>query len=579
MSWAIGSHLWGRLDKISVRQTFCGARRRRLRITMRSTLLLARLLALTIAGFAVVLPTASFYTGTVVGVDAQTGRLLIDRDATTAGEPVTRISFVYTGRGDLGALAPRDRVGFAAGPSDPGFEVSGVWKLRSAPSVGIDGELVFGHHHNPHHGGVVGMVGDYHVEALAVRDGTVRAYLSDMERRPLPLRGLFGKATLHEGEQSLTRALARMSSPTGPALGTCFEEFQGDDATVEFDLIRGDETINVEFVLPLARAARRERVIPKRCASSQRREYYAVSRPWCTMDFGRAVAALDLSPRGDLFVVAPVDLPFTAWSLPDGKRRSQFDPPPEVAPTTGHHAHADAPNAVVALPPDGAEAVVVLENRFLRYATDDGRMLGEWPAADGLVLDAQWLAADKSLLVSIAYRAHLARVGASVEAPKALGRMSDNVMAFSVSPTDGRVAIADSEGRVSVFDAVAGTAPVLMSSRLARVSALAFAGEYLAAASKDGLLRTWHAISGAQVGDYGNMPPQLAIKSDPSGTRVVAGDAQGGLHLFAVPALRRGLKMEFHGDAITGLAWAGEFILSGDVAGRVAVWRFSSPDD
>jgi WD40 repeat protein len=546
---------------------------------MRSTLLLARLLALAIVGFAVMLPTASFYTGTVVGVDAQTGRLVIDRDATSAEEPVTRISSVYTGRGDLGALAPRDRVGFAAGPSDLGFEVSGIWKLRSAPSADIDGELVFGHHHNPHHGGIVGMVGEYHVEALVARDGTVRAYVSDMARRPLSLQGFFGKATLYEGEKSITRALVRTSSPTGPALGTRFEEFQGDDATIEFDLIRGDEIINVEFVLPLARAARPEGVMPKRCASSQPHEYYAVSKPWCTMDFGRPVAALDLSPTGDLFVVAAVELPVTVWSLPDGKRRSQFEPPPEVAPAPGHHEHADAPNAVVALPPDGAEAVVVLENRFLRYATDDGRMLGEWPAADGLVLDAQWFAAGKSLLVSIAYRAHLVRVGASVEAPKVFGRMSDNVEAFSVSPTDGRVAVADSEGRVSVFDAIAGTAPVLMSSRLARVSALAFAGEYLAAASKDGLVRTWHAITGAQVGEYGNMPPQLAIKSDPSGTRVVAGDTEGGLHLFTVPALRRSLEMEFHRDAITGLAWAGESILSGDVAGRIAVWRFSSPDD
>ena len=158
-------------------------------------------------------------------------------------------------------------------------------------------------------------------------------------------------------------------------------------------------------------------------------------------------------------------------------------------------------------------------------------------------------------------------------------RISDHIAAFAVSPSDGRVAVADSEGRVTVVDAVAGTTPVLMSSRLARISALAFAGEYLAAASKDGLVRAWHATTGGQVGECGNIPPQLAIKSNPSGTRLVAGDARGGVRLFTVPALQPGLQMDFHRDAITGLAWAGQSILSGDAAGRVAVWRFSSPDD
>ena len=68
------------------------------------------------------------------------GQLLIDRDAETAGAPVTRTSYRYTGRGDLSLLAQRDRVGFAARRSDFGFEVSGIWKLRSAAPRGADGE-------------------------------------------------------------------------------------------------------------------------------------------------------------------------------------------------------------------------------------------------------------------------------------------------------------------------------------------------------------------------------------------------------------------------------------------------------
>src|SRR6266446_7008364 len=63
--------------------------------------------------------------------------------------------------------------------------------LASGPGV---------HDHTPHHGGVVGMAGDLHLEALAAPDGRVRVYLTDFWRRP-PAR----------------RAQSRSSSPTATA--------------------------------------------------------------------------------------------------------------------------------------------------------------------------------------------------------------------------------------------------------------------------------------------------------------------------------------------------------------------------
>lgn len=60
---------------------------------------------------------------------------------------------------------------------------------------------------------------------------------------------------------------------------------------------------------------------------------------------------------------------------------------------------------------------------------------------------------------------------------------------------------------------------------------------------------------------------------------MLAGDTKGGLRLFMVPALKPRLELEFHRDAITGLAWSGDSMLSGDAAGRVAVWRFTPPAD
>lgn len=39
--------------------------------------------------------------------------------------------------------------------------------------------------HDPHHGGQLGMVGDFHIELVEIGD-TVHIHLSDAERRPLP---------------------------------------------------------------------------------------------------------------------------------------------------------------------------------------------------------------------------------------------------------------------------------------------------------------------------------------------------------------------------------------------------------
>src|SRR5205809_7910519 len=52
------------------------------------------------------------------------------------------------------------------------------------------------HDHTPHHGGVVGMAGDLHLEALAAPDGRVRVYLAVFSRRPLQAASSSGSAPL-----------------------------------------------------------------------------------------------------------------------------------------------------------------------------------------------------------------------------------------------------------------------------------------------------------------------------------------------------------------------------------------------
>src|SRR5262245_57793295 len=61
------------------------------------------------------------------------------------------------------------------------------------------------HDHTPHHGGVVGMTGTRHLEAVLVDPRTVRVYLTDFWRQPLPVAGVSGTVTfeLPEGDRTL----------------------------------------------------------------------------------------------------------------------------------------------------------------------------------------------------------------------------------------------------------------------------------------------------------------------------------------------------------------------------------------
>jgi len=52
------------------------------------------------------------------------------------------------------------------------------------------------HNHDPQHGGVVTMAGMLHLEALALRDGHVRVYVTDVWRQPVPLEKMRGAITL-----------------------------------------------------------------------------------------------------------------------------------------------------------------------------------------------------------------------------------------------------------------------------------------------------------------------------------------------------------------------------------------------
>jgi hypothetical protein len=70
-------------------------------------------------------------------------------------------------------------------------------------------EAAVAHEHSSHQGGVIGMSGDLHVEAVAYTSGEIRVYLSDAFRKPLSGKGVTGEAeVLAPGGKAIRLRLA-----------------------------------------------------------------------------------------------------------------------------------------------------------------------------------------------------------------------------------------------------------------------------------------------------------------------------------------------------------------------------------
>ncbi len=92
--------------------------------------------------------------------------------------------------------------------------------------------------HAPHHGGVLGMVGDVHLEVVR-RDGVIEVYLSDAYRRPLPARG--GRLVFEDGPTvPLVRNGRYLTAADHPRFDTvtCLVE-RTDGTTVEMSAYLG----------------------------------------------------------------------------------------------------------------------------------------------------------------------------------------------------------------------------------------------------------------------------------------------------------------------------------------------------
>jgi len=102
------------------------------------------------------------------------------------------------------------------------------------------------HDHTPRHGGVVGMAGARHVEAVLLPGGVLHVHLTDLQRSPLPLTGVSGTVTIVRGDMRSRLDLVVHDDALEARIGP----LPGPSVDVRIELTLPDEPLLIDFTLP-----------------------------------------------------------------------------------------------------------------------------------------------------------------------------------------------------------------------------------------------------------------------------------------------------------------------------------------
>ncbi len=446
-------------------------------------------------------------------------------------------------------------------------------------------ELV--HDHTPHHGGVVGMVDDRHVEALALADGTVRVVLPDRARAPLALECARGSVTVGSGADAEGLTLTRASD----SLAAKARRPKSSTIDARFDLELDGEALAIDFVLPIG--ARRGGAVgvplegcvaPAPGADGSRTGSLPRRRaPRCVLEFASEVSALAITPDASRLLVAAVDIGASAWNLPAVTLELGWDAPPPVVMSEPEAPHREAANAVV-VSPDSNTAVVALEARLLLYSLADGKVLRELGRARGIVRNVAWSRDGALLLVSRFHEREATLLRAADGSLLRTLPTSDHAAAVAFNAHGKLAAVGTRGGEIHLFETATGLRFGVLRAGTRTVEALAFMAHpragprgRLVSAGADGVLRVWDVERATELVRRDVGAPLFRLAVSPSHTTFATGDRMGGVRVHADD----GKVIETLTDAaddvsVSDLAFAGTTLIASDSRGRVAVWDRAS---
>jgi hypothetical protein len=498
--------------------------------------------------------------GDVIAVDAAAHEVQIRHDQIAGLAEAATSRFALPPGAVPTALVPGARVRFELRRERDALLLTGATAL-AAGNPGI-------HDHTPHHGGVVAMAGMIHLEARADPSGRVQLYLTDIWRRPLPLDDASGTVTLDlpSGKRTLPLSVG------GEALEAQAEPLTRPAVNAAFALRRAGGPVELNFLLPLVRGDSGAAGIPVEGCVVPTENASAGLRPRCSLSFAKPVVVVALSPDATTLLVAQVDFGISAWRLPAAQFAVGFAPPPAVAIPVAEAAHPEAPNALL-VRPEGREAIVALENRLIRYAMDTGQVARAFDGPGGIVRAVACAPDGAALLVSTFYTPAAFLLDAGDGRVRQRFPVEREAAAVAIAPDGKTIAVASQSGPVSLFDVDAATPTHVLRGGRGPMRTLAFVGDRLIGAGDEGILRSWDRNSGALRAEWalGGSVHAMAVDA----ARGLAAASLGSDRRIRIVALSDGAvvaTLDWHAAQVLSLAWAGQTLVSGDSAGRVALW-------
>ena len=448
----------------------------------------------------------------------------------------------------------------------------------TVPATGAAEEMLM-HDHTPHHGGVVGMVDDRHVEALALADGTLRVYLTDRWRKPLALENVDGTITFEVGDASTTLPLRK----TADALEAHAPVPKSVTVEVRVDLSVDRVPLSVEFLLPIGARSGGAEGVPLEGCVAPASSVPGRRSPRCTLSFTNEVTALATTPDAKRLLLAAVDVGTSAWALPEVRLELGWDAPPPLVMEKPEAPHREAANAIVASP-YSTEAVLALEGRLLVYSLADGKVLREIGPGRGVVRDFDWSSDGRLLVVARFYdrKATLLRADdGSIAGELAL---DDEVSAVAFDHEGKVAAVGSRRGEIALFDVASAKRTRTLRAGSRAVEAIVFSqptGEADASrfwsVGTDGVLRTFDVQSGAEIASVSLDAPLYRIAVAPHQRVVATGDRFGSVRLHDLDGKTlETLTDRREGASVLDLAFTGASLVTSDSLGNVSVWDLGS---